>query len=277
MTALLRHPLLGLPLVLAFPAASAPAGAQSAWVGQGPQPSISLELLRPSFEGDPDISAASFVSYTTAAIPISRRLKVVLEVPFARLAIEEPFLSFTSNEVGNPYLGVTLGSPGRGSSIELGVRPPVVDEGDDDDLGAVAYALITDLDRLEAWIPDALSLSALGNFGWRATSGLFGRVRAGGAAIVPTEDGDTEVFLNYGAHGGFETGPVVVAAAFTGRWVVTEDEGFDENSVHSLTFSLGLARGSLRPALHFRVPMDQPTDFIEVKHVLGISLEFRGR
>lgn len=253
-----------------FPASSP---AQSIWLDRSQDKMLALEILKPSFKGEENVSfttAAYFLSYR---MPLSENVRFVGELPFAHgdfgRDVNFFFLRFgPGSTFGNPYLGVEVQKQDSPLFAEFGVRAPLTS---DNQLQAVTTGLVADFDRMEAFMPNTVPLTVMLNYRQKSTSGLTFRLRGGPSFLVGTEDGGSQWLLGYSAQVGYETEPFSVNAGFTGRANLSEEGNFGERSVHQLGLAANLGLGNVRPGIHFRMPLDQDTrDGLD--YVVGINL-----
>ena len=246
--------------------------AQSVWIDQHLDQSFALEALKPSFSDGEDISFLTSVLYLSGRFRLSERIRVVAELPVSHFGDESEFGDEGGTSLGNPYVGVELTHPDVASFIEIGLRVPLASE----EGAGLGTGFVTDFDRLEAFLPDALAVLVAPNYVYANASGFGVRVRLGPSLIVNTDEDEfsdrTEVFGLYGAQLWYGTGRVRVGAGFTGRVTFTEEgANLRERTVHHVGAALIGDLGDVRPGLHFKVPVDEDFgDFLN--YVVGLSL-----
>jgi len=240
--------------------------AQAPWSERGNRPSIALELQKPSFDGD-GFSFATGVAFLSARVPAGK-VVLVAELPTAFGSIS----GVSSTVIGNPYVGLELG--GAEVSGELGVRIPTASVSGDDDF-AVGVGLLSDFDRFEAFMDDLTAVRAAVRFDRREPSGFgFGGTLAP-ALLIPTKEGDSELFVGYAARVSYAWTGASVGAEFSGRLLVTEgDLDFGERTVHQLALGTGVDLGRWRPGAYVRLPLDQNLSG-SLNYVIGVTLAFR--
>lgn len=254
---------------------AAPAAGQSFWLPATEGPSVALEVLRAGFVGDSDVAGTTGVLFLSGRLPVGERLGLVLELPVARAAFD-PGPQFGGTALGNPYLGVEIGDRNEGLLFEVGARPPLA--GDDKFLVHFVSSM-TEFDRLEAFFPDNLSVSALASHRTEdPDTGLTLRLRGGpifSYYVKHEEEARShDLYLGYGVQAHYLAGPARLLGGITGRYMVTDDEPMDiaERATHQLGVAASLANGPVRPGLHLRIPLDQNlSDFIN--YVVGIQLQ----
>ena len=266
-----RRPVVSvLALAALLVAAAAPASAQSIWLDRSVPKSIHLELAKPLYEGDGD-GFFTFNTYLSARLPLGDgNVSFVGELPVATLSIDSEFDDESSTAFGNPYLGIESNVRGEsGGWFELGARLPTAS---DDEFAALTGAF-ADLDRWEAFFPNAMYIHGAGH--WRKVpreGGVGADFRLAPQLWIPTEDdGETELFATYGAQILFQATSARGGAGLTGRWFVTDDGEGDATS-HQVEAAFDFLSGSVRPGLTFRVPLEDT--FLTPDAMVGVTLNF---
>lgn len=265
---------------------SAPAAASAVqaapWLDRGPAGAVSLEFLRPTFNPEGAPQGSTF--FLGARLPVGQAMRIVLDVPFTYANHTLNCGDFVCIEteagsaIGNPYVGIEVGKDGSPLLLEVGARGPLAKAATLDDLGVLAFGMMADVDRIEAFLPDAITLGGNLHYVTRSTSGLGLRLHGGLTGLIPTESGeevaldDQELLASYGIHAWYGPGSARVGAGFTGRWTVTNEESsFAESSFHQVGLDGEMAFGIVRPGIHLRLPVDKDLSEI-VDFVLGLSL-----
>ena len=268
-----RRPVVSvLALAALLVAAAAPASAQSIWLDRSVPKSIHLELAKPLLEGDGD-GFFTFNTYLSTRLPLGENLSFVGELPVATLAIESDFDDESSTAFGNVYLGIESNVRGEsGGWFEAGVRLPTAS----DDEFAVFTGVLGDLDRWEAFFPNAMFIHGAAH--WRKVpraGGVGADFRLAPQVWFPTEDeGETELFATYGAQVLFQSTGARGGAGLTGRWFVTDDDEGDASS-HQVEAAFDFLSGSVRPGVTFRVPLEDDVLFFESPDAtIGVTLNF---
>jgi hypothetical protein len=242
--------------------------AQPLWVDRTDSPSVSLEFLRPNLDGDADLAALSAVWTLSGRTRVNDVWSFVGAVPYSHFDIEN---AQASTSIGNIYVGAEAHHPDADIFAEIGLRLPTAQE---DEAGALAAGQLTDLvDRMEAFVSDAVPVTLAFNYRRQDEAGFISRVRAGMSLWAPVGDrDDEEAFLVYGGQVGYSPASVRVLAGVTGRWILTEDtDGIAEATFHQLGVTGGPSFGRFHPALHLRMPLDE--DLLDVvDFVWGLSV-----
>jgi len=138
---------------------------QSIWLPPSEGNSVSLEVFKVDWADDEPVSFASSVWFLTARYQASRSITIVGELPLSHFD-SKSFGSFNpeaSNAIGNPYLGILFNPENSGLIGEAGVRIPITP---DNEVAASLNGIFAEFDRLEAFIPDFLTVR--GRLVWKA-------------------------------------------------------------------------------------------------------------
>ncbi|MCK6618946.1 MAG: hypothetical protein HUU32_13015 [Calditrichaceae bacterium] len=246
--------------------------AQSYWVNRSQPKTISLEILKPDFAGDANTTFTTSVIFLGIQFPVAKKTLIVAELPFAHFGLnEEGYDGQSESAIGNPYLGLEFGAKNSGVSGEIGVRAPLTSN---EKISAVLTGFFTDFDRLEAFVPDILSLAGMVNYKYKSAGGAFARLRGGPVFWIPTGDSeaDNELWLAYGFQAGYESQQVGFSIGFTGRLLATEEDlELGERTFHQLGLAADFGLGNVRPGVHLRLPLDEDlSDVIDM--VFGVNL-----
>ena len=194
------------------------------------------------------------------------------ELPISHYGADDGFGDEGGTSLGKPYVGVEIAEPGASTFFEVGLRVPLAsEEGEGLETGFLA-----DHNRVEAFVPDWVSILLVPNYVYDSPSGFSVRLRLGPSLLVVTEKEEfsdrVELFGLYGAQLRYQARQVRVGAGFTGRLIVTEEEAhFEERSVHHVGGALIGDLGTVRPGLHLKVPVDEELgDGLD--YVVGVSL-----
>ena len=246
------------------------AAQQSIWTSSYGPNNFTVEWLRPEFSDEADASFLTSVTYLSGRAMVAKNLRLVGEIPLVYFDSEDDDAELN---VGNPYLGLEAGNLDTVWG-EVGVRVPVVAN---DDFTTFFLGFLTDFDRLEAFVPEVLSVVALGNYQWQHRSGFSARLRAGPVLWIDTSDEEfdednTELFMLYSLQGWYDTQRVRLGAGFTGRLIATEDDlDFNERTWHHVGLAIIGKFDGVQPGLHFKVPLDDELDEA-LDFVFGLSL-----
>jgi hypothetical protein len=261
---------------MSFPISSP---AQSIWLDRRHDKTITLEILKPNFDGEDNTTLATSALFLSFRSPLSKKLHFVAELPFAHSGFEainrgesgSTSVDESESTLGNPYFGLEIAGQSSPVFAEIGIRVPFAAE---DKLGAVVTGFFTDFDRFEAFLPDLVPITGMLNYYHKEASGLAIRLRGGSSLLInhnkeKNEDA-TEWFLGYSAQAGYESERVSVLGGVTGRANISEgDLDFGERSIHQLGFNASVGLGNVRPGVHFRLPLDD-----DLKNSLDFVLGF---
>jgi len=253
---------------------------QPVWQETGGKHAFSLEALKPNFEGEDNtsfITSAWFLNYRYAFSP---NLALKIDLPFAHFGSkkQEEFSGTSGNRFGNPYAGIEISNTRKTLFASIGLRPPLVSDLDfDEGSGAAAFVgLYTEtIDRMEAFVPDALSLIGTADFKAQAENGVFFLAHGGAWSWIDAGEAqeESEFGVLYGGYLGYAAARVRLYAGLAGRWILTEEGDFGENTIHELRFRASFAAGNVHPLLQFRLPLDDDyKEFVDAIFGVGVSV-----
>lgn len=239
--------------------------AQSVFLEPNSGPGIHLEALRPNITGI-NFTNLSYSYYLSGRFRVGDGLRIRMEIPYASYSSEESYYdeygmyhegtSDRQSSLGNPYLGVEVGSELEGFRGEFGIRLPVVER----DSEAWDMGLAADIvERLEAHLPDYLPIYAGGNYKYRSSNGLGLLFRLVPVILVYDGDGngDTELQVIHSAQVWYEDAKVGVGAGFSGRYDASgEADNFGERTLYQFGFFGNYRFGNFMPGFQVRFPLD---------------------
>lgn len=230
--------------------------------------SVSLDLLRPSFDGGgtSTLTTINQVGFRWAV----GKVVLVAEAPFVNAKVDGA--SSGALLIGNPFLGVATrsSSPFIG---EFGVRPPIASVSTIEDAFASFVGVIGDFADFEAYGEDLLTIRATAGYHFLSPQHYGLRLAARPALVAPTGGGDSELFLDYGIQGGYETERASVGMVFSGRAILTEPGSIGERTVHELGVGGTMTFGRLRPGVILRLPLDADLSNA-LNYSIGLRLEY---
>jgi len=240
---------------------------------------ISFEVMKPNFDGTASLETISSVWFYGVQIPtVGEKLLVKGELPFVYYDVKSFSSFFGSFDpeaeflVGNPLISLEIrkaeGSS-RGYAL-VGARLPLVG---DNKLSASAFGIFTDIDRLDAFLPNTLSLMLGGGYRSKLSPNTrfdFGIV---GLGLIRTERGpEDEVFLKYSGKFWFESNRLSLNIGLTGIALLTEgDLSLSELTEHQLSLGLHAKFGKVVPGAFIRAPIAEELNFI-IDFVAGVNL-----
>jgi hypothetical protein len=240
-------------LAAALAAVSARLSAQNVGAPVQGRYGLALDAMRPQprfFENYENNGATLFLS---AHAELKSGVRVHADVPFAFSKEKQLGVSQTSSTIGNPYLGIELQR--QWLTVDLGARAPLASK----DEVAAALGMITDLDRMEAFIPDMAAVTAVARAEVVSASG-FGVAGFGGPDLLlytgAETDVENELLVIYGVEVSYRSNIVHTGARLSARMITTEPGSFNERSVHQLGLFANVGHGVVRPTLQFRIPID---------------------
>jgi hypothetical protein len=231
------------------------------WTANLPTRGVSLDFLRPKFDGG-GTSLTSGAAFLSARFPIGSAA-IRFELPYARVAGP----GFSSSTIGNPYVGLETGAASN-LHFEAGIRIPATSETEE----AGIMGVFTDITRLEAFLPDVLTIAGRIRYHRTDTDGLTLDAGGGPSIWAPTQGGaDTEVLLHQHVSAGYRGANAWMTFGFGGVLILTEDLSLADRTIYQLGASAGLSRGQVRPALHVIIPLDDEIKN-DVDMVIGLGV-----
>jgi hypothetical protein len=236
-----------------------PVVAQSYLLPSAPEKGVWIEAAHPNLKGFFEVTLPSTIWFASARVPVTPQVGVVVELPFAYARMDStPFGgSAESNTVlGNPYVGAEYAFS-RQLSVQLGLRAPVTTAGPES--WADVIAVLANLQRMEAFLENVLPVSIAASFQQAVADGFSVRSRAGvtQAFYIGDDDGEAATLLDYGVFGTYSVSVARFGAGLSGRWDISGDEGFSDNSFHLLGFTADAGFGRFRPGLSVHIPLDE--------------------
>lgn len=263
----MQRNLLLLPLVLGGLAHPSRAQVFQPW-GALVDRSVSLDLIRPSFDGG-GTSTLTTINQLGFRWPVGT-IVLVAEAPFVNAKADgAPSGALL---IGNPFLGVAT----RASSSfigEFGVRPPIASVSSPERFLAASVGVLGDFADFEAYGDDLLTIRATAGYHFLSPQHYGLRMAVRPALVAPTSGGGTELFLDYGIQGGYETERASVGMVFSGRAILTEPGSVGERTVHELGIGGTMTFGRLRPGALIRLPLDADLSNV-LNYSLGLRLEY---
>ncbi len=265
--------------LLVFLIATPSLNAQAILTHQFGKQTVAVEVLKPNFtdaEGVEFVTSAWFVS---GLWKFRDNWAFLAELPLARYGQElrvngQPTLDISETTIGNLYTGVRYGQPNGTFSANLGVRFPFAEQ---DKVNAELAGRFSDVERWDAFVPNALGFIGTGQYRLQLNHGFFIGARGGGSFLVNTdkETGEdaSDLYLLYGVSAGYRAPKFDLTADFSGRFLATNDVGgFGENSWHFAALSATYKVGRVWPGVQFKLPLDKDSrdvvDFVGGVHFL---------
>lgn len=230
---------------------------------------LTLDALRPAFEGG-GTSGLTTVDQLSLHWPV-KSVVLVAEFPFVNAKADgAPTGAFL---IGNPFVGVAM-APSSALIADFGVRIPIVSASTAERQFAQDVGVLGDFTDLEAYGEDLLSIRATAGYRYRSPSHLGMRfaLRPTFVAPIGSNSADSELFLDYGVQGGYDTDRASFGVTFTGRALVTESGSIGDRTVHDLALGGSMTFGQFRPGLLVRVPLEKDLGDL-LKYSVGLKLE----
>lgn len=234
-----------------------PALAQPIWLGDGEDHALTIEWHKPIFDDNDGVGfmmSTIFLGYRSRT---SEHLTIVLDMPLSNYEYEGDAGEFL---LGNPYVGLAFGKRDSEFHGDVGVRLPIADE---DKTKAALIGMITEIDRLEVFLPNTVPVTGLMRYRTYSERSQFGlRAHFGPSILIFTDDrgsDDMEVFLKYGLLGEYRARRMHARLGFTGIYNTTNERGdFSDNSEHQLGAAVNFdAGGRVWPGVMVRLPLSE--------------------
>ena len=273
----LRHLPAAAALAWFFGAASI-ASAQSLWMPRDRPHAILLEALHPSIEyTDPDFGTGA--AFLGGRWKFGSQAALVVEAPYARfggtyydgnLYYYGFVYGMESATVGNPYLGVEFQDEGSIFFAELGVRAPLVDDGE---LSAIRTGTLADRGRFDAFVPNEVPIHFAVNLREVAPSGLMLRLRLGAvmnASVGNQSDDVSDFFAAFAWQIGYEGTNVRVGTAISGTTQLNDYGNIGARTRTSFEMHADFGAWTARPGVELKVPIGSVATAVPL--VLGLSV-----
>lgn len=257
-----------LSCILATCASAAPAQVLQPW-SEPAIKSVSLDALRPSFDGG-GTSAFTTIDQISVHWPVGAMV-LTAELPFVNAKADgAPSGALL---IGNPLVGFAT-VPSSALIADVGIRIPVVSASTPERGFAQFVGVLGDFMDLEAYGEDLVSVRATAGYRYRSPNhiGVRFALRPTFVAPVGSNSADSELFLDYGVQGGYETDRASFGVTFTGRALITEPGSIGERTVHDLALGGSMTFGQFRPGLLVRVPLERDLGDV-LKYSVGLKLE----
>lgn len=237
---------------------------QTIWVS--PRHHIAIEALKPNFDGPDNTNFITSTIFVTGRLPILTGMAIVGELPFVHS--KSDFRTTSENQAGNPYVGLEFRRENFPLFTEIGVRLPVLTK----DNFATFVGFFSDVDRLEAFIQDAMAIQGFANFYHQKENQLTIRLRGGASVVLDTKNNvDPDIFLLFGGQLGWTIEKLELLGGITGRFRFTEDGQLGQRGYVQLGLVASIGLGAFRPGAHFKLPLEP--DLLEIiAWVAGVNL-----
>jgi len=243
------------------------ARAQSVISSSGPEPGLTIELLKPSYKHitryslEPDgvvethpYTTTSLVGFISANFAISDRTRGIVQVPLTHVADNTDLGSdLSANAIGNVYFGVSTETPGSSGGFEIGIRTPTT-SGDGWYYGATAS-----MRDLGSFLEHAVTASVAARRNL-PVGPLDVRLNVNPVALIPTKTGygDAEVLTHYSALAWFKAEKAEFGAGILGRAILTESElSLADRTEHEVGISTRFDFGAVKVGVNAGIPLDK--------------------
>jgi hypothetical protein len=218
-----------------------------------------------------NISSDDFLKFELPYVFFSRKAQTYFS-DFLGVTYIYTIPEIKSNGVGNLYLGYEFKSNRRNSTIEFGVRFPLASE----KKLAPLVGAIGDFDRMELYMPNVFSISALTRYR-SPREKIFFNVIGGPTIMVRTKkepyQDKTEILLSLSLRGGIIIQPLKIGVGYSGRFIVTEDGDLSDRIIHQIGVLVNISIGPSELGFYYRVPIDKNLKEI-IKNVIGVNFAY---
>jgi hypothetical protein len=240
--------------------------------------------LKPMFFGDAMTGAAFML---TAKFKTNNHTLLVFEIPFATGSYPYYTLTYVNgtyltskttrsdNNFGNPYVGLEMYSTTAPSHFDVGVWLPVLKRNSN---VAPIYGMFSDIDHMEAFVPNQVSLQAMYNFGLLTSPSFSLQGGIGPSVWIKTKsvlgEHDADLLFSYAVQPCLMGKDFELSLGFTGRINATADvANFSDRVIDQYRMSFSLQFGKVRPGIQFRIPANDNLKSL-IDNVIGVSLQY---
>ncbi|MGE5806117.1 MAG: hypothetical protein ACM34M_10020 [Ignavibacteria bacterium] len=207
-------------------------------------------------------------------IPLTSKLNLIASVPYIYTSYQVDYYvesgEFKEDGLGNIFVGLQTksGSPEMNrSTISFGVFFPTADD-------QAAYdGRFVNFYNLLKFLPNSLGFYFNYAYHKMPENGFHYGFEAGPNILIPTKSGrQLELYLHYGATGGYQIESILFKAELIGIAIITEEtENFNDRFVHLIDFGFHLKADAISPKIFYAIYLkDSFKDYIE--GILGIGL-----
>lgn len=262
-------------LFMGLPALPAAGQSPIAGTAAGNRPAVSFRFMRPNLAGENDLTATSGTYDLSLFLPAGGRRALVVTVPWNSFSSEG---AEGEDALGNVYLGFQTRDDdpvAAGVLHSWGIFLPTAAE---DQNYAGPLALVTNFHDFHRSLPRTLTLHGnVAYHGPRRSGGPEFGVEIGPRLLIPTddEDRDIDLYAHYGLAAGVRLGRLLVDAELLGLLLVSADRpDLSERFNHSLEVAGQLTGYAVRPALFYRIPLDDDFDRT-LDGTIGLRIDVR--
>jgi hypothetical protein len=254
-------------------------GAQSLWFPPSDRPMLTIEALKPDLDTEYKITRTSSVWHIGAKFPIGKVVTGIFELPFVHFDADSTKVqhagdgySSVNDEslIANPYAGIEIKFPNTDLFWRIGTRLRFVS---DEELLAAAYGIFTDYQRWDGFWPEIHTISTtLGAYNFPEQTGAGYRVGVSSSLSFEFDRDESFVFGEYFGQFWYKWPAVNLGIGISGRGHIKgEGMAVEKRARHRFGAVVQFGRGSIRPGLHFQVPLN--TDDRDILNfVAGLNL-----
>lgn len=201
---------------------------------------------------------------------LNNKINIIASLAYSRFGTDDPF-SFDASSISNTYLGVQIKNSHKAnnmSSIDVGIYLPTSDE--DGSIGTLA-----NIYEISRYVDDATTIGASYKSYYSYSDGFSFGYELGPDFIFASNDfmDDIEIVMRYGLNLAYSFSDVFIQSEILGIGILTEDDSFGDNTVHSYSIGLGFHAGQFIPRIYYKNFIDE--DIGEgLDGILGIGVQY---
>lgn len=255
----------------------------SIWIDERHDKKISIEFLLPDFNDDGYCNRSGWITFLGAQLKVGNCSYFVFDFPITYGKKERNYYNYyyyserksSETAIGNPYLGMKFLGKNPLYSFEFGARFPLASN---EKTTALATAMFTDIDRLEAFMPDYITIQGMINFCPESDQGFHSGIRIGPKFWIYTGEyqlvDDVELNLHYNMQARYTWQRFSIGGGITGIWCLTEEYFMDDDRFfQQLGFEAGVAFDHVYTGFSLRLPADNNLKNV-IDMVFGFNIQF---
>jgi hypothetical protein len=230
-----------------------------------------FSFSKPFYSDDFDVSTLSGAFELSGNIPVSSRLNIIGNFPFINTSYDFGNYKYERSGIGNIFIGIQTNpnTIDNGKSIFIfGLFLPTADE------QAAFSGLDINFYDIQKYIPNSVGLYFNYAYHKIINEGLNYGFEAGPNLLIPTEgeNSETELFLHYGIHTGYQVNKLLLNVEFLGIAIISQDiDNFGDRLVHQLGFGAQWKEALITPKIFYRIYLREEMREI-IDGVLGIGV-----
>ncbi len=259
---------------------------QSQWLDHGNGSSVSLEIYKPfipTYRGSfvipgvkPEYTAGSSTYFLSGRYEVNKELTVVADLPMVYGKWDDTVEIDNEGgfKIGNPYLGIEYMIKNSDATVEFGFRIPVTT---DDKVQATTYGLLSDIDRVEAFLPYVVPFTGAVSYRTVTDSKILIGVRVGAELWFNTKKLGLDKQPVFSAAYALQTGYLLKDVHFifglSGKYDLDSSPEFPEK-LNLIEYGLLVTfpMKNIRPAFSIKVPGENLGK--RLNYVIGLNCTY---